>query len=181
METVKVNDDIALKSIEPADAEAIFTTIDTQREYLGKWLPFVEFTKTVEDTLKFIAAIVEKPEKSRERVFVIKYQGNFAGLIGYKDTDWLNHKSEIGYWLSESFQKKGIVAKSVKALISYGFNKMELNRIQIKCAVGNIPSKRIPINFNFKFEGIERNGELLTGGEYTDLEVYSLLASEFKA
>ncbi len=30
----------------------------------------------------------------------------------------------------------------------------------------------------FKLEGIERDGELLTGGKFTDLEVYSKLKNE---
>jgi len=36
-------------------------------------------------------------------------------------------------------------------------------------------SKNIPKKLGFKFEGIERQGELLTGDFYTDLEVYSKL------
>ncbi|MFV0598592.1 MAG: GNAT family N-acetyltransferase, partial [Bacteroidales bacterium] len=54
-----------------------------------------------------------------------------------------------------------------------------INRIQIKCAVGNIPSKNVPKRLGFVFEGIEREGELLSSGVYTDIEVYSKLKSEF--
>ena len=32
-------------------------------------------------------------------------------MIGFKDTDKLNKKTEIGYWLSEKFQKQGINLK----------------------------------------------------------------------
>jgi len=44
--------------------------------------------------------------------------------------------------------------------------------------VGNFPSKRIPRNLGFVLEGIERDGELLTGGIFTDLEVYSKLKDD---
>jgi ribosomal-protein-serine acetyltransferase len=64
---------------------------------------------------------------------------------------------------------------AVKALCDFAFQELNMNRIQIKCAVGNEPSKRIPRRLGFTFEGIERDGELLTGGIYTDIEVYSLL------
>jgi ribosomal-protein-serine acetyltransferase len=56
---------------------------------------------------------------------------------------------------------------------------MGMNRLQIRCAVANYSSKKIPQRLSFTFEGIERDGELLSGGVFTDLEVYSLLKSEF--
>ncbi|MFA7401791.1 MAG: GNAT family protein, partial [Bacteroidales bacterium] len=89
-----------------------------------------------------------------------------------------NQKTEIGYWLSESFQKKGIMSLSVKALIDYAFQQLQLNRIQIKCAVGNNESKHIPQRLGFTFEGIEREGEFLSDNTFTDLEVYSILKKD---
>jgi len=50
-----------------------------------------------------------------------------------------------------------------------------LHRIQIKCGTGNIRSKKIPQRLHFQLEGIERDGELLSGEQFTDLETYSLL------
>ena len=45
MKIIKVNQDIILKQIQLSDAQSIFSTIDSQRDYLGKWLPFVSWTK----------------------------------------------------------------------------------------------------------------------------------------
>lgn len=74
-----VSDKIKLKQLQIIDATVIFNTIDTQRQYLGEWLPFVESTITVEDTLNFIHSVSETPESFRELVFCINYCGNFAG------------------------------------------------------------------------------------------------------
>ena len=73
---------------------------------------------------------------------------------------------------------RGIVLNSVKKLIDFAFNELGLNRLQIKCAVGNEKSKKIPQKLNFKFEGVERAGELLSDENFTDLEIYSLLRKE---
>jgi len=176
--TIQIDTETYLKQIALPDANDIFKAIDSQREYLGKWLPFVEFTKERSDTEKFINSIINAPEDRFENVYVIRKQNEFAGLIGFKDTDKLNKKTEIGYWLSEKFQKQGIITKSVEKLCNLAFEKQGINRIQIKCAVGNTPSKNIPKKLGFKFEGIERHGELLTGNIYTDLEIYSKLKSD---
>jgi ribosomal-protein-serine acetyltransferase len=175
---IRVNEKIILKQIDLSDANDIFRTIDSQREYLGKWLPFVSITKEIGDTEKFIQSILDTPEEKREYVFVIHFNSKFVGLIGFKDTDKLNKKTELGYWLSESHQKKGIITQSLKVLIDFAFENLDINRIQIKCAVGNIPSISIPKRLGFKYEGIERDGELLSKNRFTDLKVYSRLKNE---
>ncbi|MDL2228598.1 GNAT family N-acetyltransferase, partial [Odoribacter sp. OttesenSCG-928-L07] len=84
------------------------------------------------------------------------------------------------YWLSADYQKKGIVTQCVEFMVGHAFNKLNLNRIQIKCAVGNIKSSNIPKRLNFKFEGIEREGEYYDDDLFFDIEVYSILKKEWK-
>ena len=175
---IKIDTEIELKQLEQTDSFDIFETIDSQREYLGKWLPFVEFTKEISDTEKFVDSIINAPKDRFEFVFAIRKQNKFIGLIGFKDTDRSNKKTEIGYWLSEKYQKQGIITKSVEKLCDFAFNKQDINRIQIKCAVDNKSSIKVPQRLGFKFEGIEREGELLTGNIFTDLEIYSKLKSD---
>jgi len=47
---------------------------------------------------------------------VIHYNGLFVGLIGLKDIDAMNKKTEIGYWFCEDYQKKVVVTQSEKLL-----------------------------------------------------------------
>lgn len=175
---IKIDTEVELKQLELSDSMDIFKTIDNQREYLGKWLPFVAFTKEISDTTKFVDAVVNATKDKFEYVFTIRKSKEFVGLIGFNKTDKLNKKTEIGYWLSEKYQKQGIITKSVDKLCDFAFNEQGINRIQIKCAVGNTASKNIPKKLGFIFEGIERQGELLTGDFYTDLEIYSKLKSD---
>ncbi|MEM7485380.1 MAG: GNAT family protein [Bacteroidota bacterium] len=175
---LKVASDIELRQPTVSDATAIFEAVDSQRTYLGKWLPFVAFTTEIKDTENFIISVINTPVDEIEYTFTIQVKNEFAGLIALKETDRLNKKTEIGYWLSEKFQKQGIVTKSVQKLCDFAFNDLNLNRIQIKCAVENKPSINIPKRLGFTFEGIERSGELLTGNVFTDLEVYSKLKND---
>ena len=99
-------------------------------------------------------------------------------MIGLKSIDNLNKSAEIGYWLSEPFQKSGIVTNAAQVLIDFAFRELNINRIQIKCATENFRSKKIPQRLGFRLEGIERAGELLTGGCFVDIEVYSKLKTD---
>ncbi len=175
---LRVDSDFVLRQMEPADAVDIFRTIDSQRAYLGKFLPFVALTRGVADSEMYVDSVVNAPATRFDYVFTIRKGNTFVGLAGYKDTDRLNRKTEIGYWLSEPFQKQGIMTRSVARLCDYAFHELDLNRIQIKCAVENHASIAIPKRLGFTFEGIERQGELLTGGIYTDVAVYSKLRND---
>lgn len=88
--TIKIDTDIELSLLKQSDSVEIFNTIDSQREYLGKWLPFVEFTIGLSDTENFVDSIVNAPEEKFEYVFAIRKRNEFIGLIGFKDTDRLN-------------------------------------------------------------------------------------------
>jgi len=179
MTKLLVNEDIVLTPVLPEDADDIFSVIDRERKYLGRWLPFVEFTTEVSDTRSFVESVMVKGGGPADIVYAIRFQGRFAGLIGYKFTDSANRKTEIGYWISERFQGKGIITRSVRAMINQAFNDWNFHRVQINVATGNQKSKRIPKKLNFTFEGIARDAELLSNG-FTDIEMYSLLKSEWR-
>lgn len=178
MDQYIIDEYLSLEKIKLLHAEMIFNCIDENREHLRKWLPFIDYTQRVRDTELFIRSIIDKPYGERDDVFVIWYKNEFAGLIGFKDTDFLNYKTEIGYWLAEKMTRKGIAIRSVKKLVNIAFRNLNMNRVQIRCGIGNTRSAAIPGKLGFRMEGIERDGERHTG-KYIDLEVYSLLKKEW--
>jgi ribosomal-protein-serine acetyltransferase len=174
MEHIQIDPNLRLESAGLMHAPVIFQAIDRDRQYLREWLPFVDSTQKITDTEAFITSLIPK----KDDIFTIWHTEEFAGLIGFKDTDWINHKTEIGYWLTEKKQGKGIVTKCMHKLIRYAFQKLKLNRIQIKVACGNEKSAAIPRRLGFHFEGTERQGER-HDNRYLDLEVFSLLKSDW--
>jgi len=176
MEHFRINDKLRMELVKAEMAPVVFQAIDRDREYLKQWLPFVNYTSEVADTEKFLQAVSDE-NNQRDTVYSIWYKEEFAGLIGFKDTDWENRKTEIGYWLSEKMQGKGIVTACVKQLIEYAFARLKMFRIQIKVAEGNHKSEAIPKKLNFTFEGIERGGER-DGTQMRNLRVYSLIATD---
>ena len=178
MDYIQINSKLRLEAIKLNMAEVIFEAIDRDREYLKEWLPFIEETQQVAQTEEFIKTIVSQRGKKKDEVFTIWYNQEFAGLIGFKDTDWINHKTELGYRLTDKMQGKGIAVTCVKELVKVAFKKLGMNRIQIKVARRNEKSEAIPKRLGFQFEGTEREGEF-HHGIYLDLQVYSFLKSDY--
>jgi len=177
IDIIKIKKELYLQRISHQDAEEVFDLIDKNRKHLRFWLPFVDTTYSVNNTHSFIEGL-QKPY-SREMVFTICYNDSISGLIGFKDIDTANNRLEIGYWISKQDEGKGIISDACRTLIDKAFNKMSINRVQIKCGIGNERSSNVPKRLGFKFEGIERSGEKHKNG-FIDLEVYSLLKSDWK-
>lgn len=177
MEHILINDKLRLEAVKLSMAEVIFTTIDSNRGTLKKWLPFVDMTREICDTENFLQSVINQSSTKKDEIYSIWFQEEFAGLIGFKETDWVNKKTEIGYWLSPEMEGKGIATKCTEKLIRFAFKKLKLNRVQIKVAVGNIKSSAIPKRLGFQLEGIERAGEL-NHNKFYDLEIYSLLKGD---
>ncbi len=177
MQSIVVSTEILLERIDINDAPVIFHAIDQNRPHLSVWLPFVDATKSVSDSEAFIRTVIAHRDQTLNEVYTIWFKGEFAGIIGYHNTDRVNEKTELGYWLVSEMIGKGIISKSCRMLIPLAFEKMGMNRITIRCALGNIQSEKIPIRLGFKYEGIERNGERYQD-RFLDLKVFSLLKEE---
>ncbi len=178
MEKLTIDQHQFLEKLQISHVEAIYTAIDQNRKFLRKWLPFVDFTKKQTDTERFVRSILAKQSSTRDEVYVIWYNHEFAGLIGFKDIDRVNDKIEIGYWLIEKMTRKGIAMAATRKMVNLAFRNMEMNRVQIRCGVGNEKSSAIPKKLGFTFEGIERSGER-HNHSYIDLEVFSILKREW--
>lgn len=160
------------------DAAIIWQTIYDHREYLRTWLSFVDALKDVADEEAFLNAQLAEPYEERNIVFVIGQEHELCGLIGFVNTDIVNHRTEIGYWLIPEYQGMGVMTRCVRHLCKWAVQERNMNRIQIRCAVGNSSSNAIPQRLGFTLEGTEREGELLADGKYADLNVYSILKRE---
>ena len=174
--------DILLREVTLKDAAAIYHAIDSHREYLRTWLPFVDKMHSVADEESFLKSVLSVPAEQYEPIFGIWNDRNeFCGLIGFHFSDFANHRTEIGYWLLPEYQHRGIMTACVRRLCQWLVNEKDIKRIQIRCATGNAASNGIPLRLGFHHEGTEQAGELLASGEFTDIHVYSILKEKVLA
>ena len=156
MPSIKLDNEIILKELELSSAVELFNLINSNRNYLKRWLAWVNETKHLDDTINYVQSVLDRDMFCGRYVLEIRYCDNLAGVIDFHNGDKINMIIEMGYWLAEKFQGKGIMTKSCISCINYAFLNLGFNRVVIKCAVGNEKSKAIPERLHFTFEGIER-------------------------
>lgn len=177
--TINIDQNLKLELIHENHAQPIFDLVDANRTHLRKWLPFVDRMQSVEFAANFVKGTMQRNKDGNEYAFVIVHNEKVIGRIGVYKIDTQNKIGEIGYWLAENLQGKGIITKSCKVIIDFSFLDLHLNRIEIKCGTENFKSKTIPEKLNFTQEGIIRQGELLYD-KFIDLNLYSLLKNDIK-
>lgn len=141
-------------------SEPIYTTKDEVLGLLNKYISAYESG----DVCRW--AIIEK--KSLKCV----------GQIAFYLVDTKNHFAEIEYCIGTDFQNKGYMTEAVKAIITYGFEKIGLHKIQISTKSINAPSKRVIEKCGFTYEGTLRDYFYFEGG-YIDRLYFSMLVEEY--
>lgn len=174
----KINDVIELRLLEVRHTKLLFELTNQSRNYLREWLPWVDSTKTIEDSKHFIEGTMKQFCNNNGFQAGIWYKGELAGVIGLHGINWANKSTSIGYWLGETYQGKGLMKNACKAVIDYCFTELNLNRIEIRVATENLKSLAIPEKLGFQREGRLRCVEWLYD-KYVDHYVYGLTKEDY--
>ena len=169
---------IEIRLFEMDDARTLYALVDQNRDYLRKWLPWVDRTLSPQDIREFIARANEKYEVSQAPEAAIWVDGVLGGSIGIHPIDWPNRSTSIGYWLDSSLQGRGVMTQCCSAMLDYLFGDLGLHRAEIRCATGNMKSCAIPQRLGFTREGVMREAEWVSH-RWLDLVVWSVLESEW--
>lgn len=96
-----------------------------------------------------------------------------VGAIGL-EINSLDHRAELGYWLSREYWGQGICTEAVEMIIRFGFDQLGLQRIHAICMASNPASGRV-----LKKNGLTREGRLRSHvrkwGVFHDVDVYGTL------
>ncbi|KAL9648200.1 hypothetical protein ABK040_009204 [Willaertia magna] len=106
---------------EMTDSQLLFELIKKNKDYLNKYIPTVLTLNTLSMVSNYVTHIYNiylygKGLFCKAKTYLtigIWYKNNLIGLIAIQNIDLNNHWIEIGYWIGEEFQGKGIVTKSL--------------------------------------------------------------------
>lgn len=177
---IPADQDVVLRLVEEGDAPGIFALTERNRAYLRRWLPWVDATRGVEDTLGFVRRSRDQMRDGGGFQACIEYRGELVGVIGFVYLDGLSRKAEIGYWIAEPFQGRGIMTRACRALVGFAFESLDLHRIEIRADPENRRSRAIPERLGFVQEAVLREAGWMYDHPI-DLVMYSLLRQEWDA
>lgn len=125
--------------------------------------------------------IFEKRKENEDYIFAIESldHGKFIGGACIKNIDWKNSHCEIALFISPNNWGNGFGLDTLKILLKFVFQQMNLNKIKLKAYSFNKRAQSIYKKIGFKEEGALRE-EIFRDGEYHDEFIFGLLKKEYK-
>lgn len=107
-----------------------------------------------------------------------KEDNKLIGSCGYHNWAKEHFKAEIGYEVTPEQWRQGVITEVLKPILSYGFEQMNLHRIEAFYDPANTASQKSLAKAGFKVEGVLKEC-FFEKGKFVDAEICSLLASDF--
>ena len=104
--------------------------------------------------------------------------GKMIGTCGFTRFNFSSYSAEIGFVLNPKYWGYSIAPEAARRVIRFGFDTLELHRIEAHYMENNIQSRRVMEKSGMTFEGIYRD-MMLVRGQFVSVGVCSILRSEF--
>ena len=145
--------ELALLHLHSAQAEPLFALIQQDRAYLAHWLLWPQGIGSVADLQHFIRTSLLQLAQRRALQCTLRYQGVLVGMCGFQSLNHSRKQAQLGYWLADAWQGRGIVTRACRLLLAHGFGVLGLEHIVIATAEDNYPSRAVCERLGF---GLER-------------------------
>lgn len=170
---------LILRRFAYSDADAVFKNWASDEQVQ------MMYSEPVYPTREAVMRLLEKYITGYEKndyyrwAVIEKESGECIGQIAYFLVDNRNHFAEIEYCIGAAFQRRGYATEATQAVIAYGFDRMNLHKVQICTKTINIPSKRVIEKCGFTYEGTLRD-YFCMNGTYVGRLYFSILRDEYK-
>ena len=174
-------DNYLIRQLSTNDTTDFFLLVDKNRKRLEDFFSgTVAKNKDIESTRVFIPEVIDKAAQRISYSFVITASSSqkLIGYIDIKSIDWNIPKAELGYFIDQHYEGRGILTKALSKIITYCFDTLQINKLLVRTHEANIGSRKMVEKNGFRVEGIIRNDYKTTSGNIVDLVYYGLLKTE---
>lgn len=135
--------------------------------------------KTTEDALQLIQKINEliKNNEGINWAITMKNDPKLIGIIGYFRTAKEHFRSEVGYILNPTHERKGIMQEALTVVLDFGFSNMKLHSIEARVDPRNTASIKLLKKRGFHLAGHLKEYEFFNN-QFIDTLIFMLLNPE---
>jgi ribosomal-protein-serine acetyltransferase len=166
---------VVLRPNAPSFAPLLSAAARESLATVGRWMPWCHADRTEQDSVDWYRACERHWDADTEYEFsAFAVSGEYVGAAGLNQFNRVHNFANLGYWVRESWQGRGVAAEAVRLLAEFGFRVLELDRIEIVVAAENLSSRRVAEKAGACYEGIARR-RILLRDQVLDAAMYSLV------
>ena len=173
--------DITLRLVTKEDAPQVRHLIAKNKVRLRRYLPQTAGAgKNLTAAQRFVEEKIRQALRRELFYFVlVRNQQEIIGNITVKNIEWTVPKGELSYFIDQDYEGKGYISLALHWVVKHCFETLALEKLYVRIAPDNIPSKKVVRKHGFSREGLLRQ-EYRTGeGALVDVEYYGLLRSDY--
>ena len=161
---------LLLRQFSDSDLENVFNGLSHPEiiKYYGVSFQTLEATK---EQMVFFADL-EKNETGIWFAVCSADNKTFYGAGGLNNLSKEHKKAEIGFWLISDFWGQGIMKEAMLLICNYGFDNLELHRIEGFVESENKNCKNAMSKLDFQHEGTMKECEI-KNGKFISLDIYA--------
>jgi [ribosomal protein S5]-alanine N-acetyltransferase len=163
---------LALRALRPADQDDLYAyASDPEIDRYTPWRHYDTFAEAQEDLAGYIAQY----ERDGMGAWGIEQraEGRLIGIINFPYWRPHHRRAEIGYTIARAHWGRGYATEAARGLIEFGFNRMNLARVEAVVMPGNAASARVLEKAGMRLEGLLRNYQVWHGRPQ-DLLMYAI-------
>jgi [ribosomal protein S5]-alanine N-acetyltransferase len=169
---------LRLRGFTDADADALFAL--HSNAYVLRYWDAPPWSERLRAEL-FITACRQMAEEGTGARLAMHRASDevFIGWCGLTRWNPDYHSASLGYCLAEAAWGHGYATEAANALLQWGFDTLDLNRVQAETDTRNVASARVLEKLGFVREGTLRE-DCVVNGDVSDSWVYGLLRREWR-
>ncbi|MEP0265432.1 GNAT family N-acetyltransferase [Dokdonia sp.] len=164
--------------LQEEDSLSFFTLIQKNKKRLNDFFAgTVAKTGTLEATQSYCKDIMTRIEDRAYYPYLIKEKSSqkLIGFIDVKNIDWEVPKAELGAFIDEDYEGKGIITHHLTDLIDTIVQEHDFKKLLCRIAKENKRSIQVALHCGFEYEGTIRRDYRTTSGRLIDLNYYGKL------
>lgn len=159
---------------------AITETYEQIKAWFGSWAKEPLSPETVEAMVR--EARAEYIQRTNLTLLCyLKETNTLVGRAFINHIDWSVPKGMLGYWTRQGYQGQGIGREAILAIMSFVFEQLKFQRLELYIDNRNEPSIRLFVGCGFQYDGRIRNYGWDNFGNMRDYLIYSMLPHEYGA
>ncbi len=173
---------ILLRPFRDDDAPALWEAVDSSRDHLKRWMPWVNEHNSPDFSREYIRKMQAKWTLRDDFPMGIwrLTDGRLLGATGLHRIDWNVPAMESGYWLRPEAIGQGYTTEAVCLLRDFAFNHLRAERLEIRCDAQNAPSAAVPRRLAFVHEATLRCSRRTVTNDLGDTMIFALTRADFE-
>ncbi|MEO8399173.1 MAG: GNAT family protein, partial [Ignavibacteriaceae bacterium] len=172
---------VIIRAYKESDIDLLYAAVRESIHELSVWMPWCSSEYSIDESSVWVKSRKKAWDEKEEYSFVVEHQktGKFLGAVGLNHIDEFYRIANLGYWMRTSETGKGYSTEAALLAAKFGFQKLNLNRIEIVIGVGNNKSQKVAEKIHALKECVARNRIIINDGP-VDAFVYSLIREDLK-